>query len=142
MANDAFGESLRLFAEKMDGRVHDVFIQSASDVHESIKEGSQVTGAPGQPVDTGFLKGSWILEFESDTVAVISTNVSYAPVIEEGVRDAYDPEGVDRPPRSELGGGTNRKGPSVVGGHHSVAMTRNGWQWIAEAARDKVVGND
>jgi hypothetical protein len=37
-------------------------------------------------VDTGALRNSWQLQFESPTAALISTNVEYAPIIEDNVR--------------------------------------------------------
>jgi len=114
----SFGDDLRLFADKVEARVQDVFIGCTGEVQRSVVEGSEVTAAPGQPVDTGTLKGSWIGEFESADAWHTTTNVEYAPYIEEGV------------------GMTLR---SEVGGFHSVALTRGGWQKIVDTVRDEVV---
>jgi hypothetical protein len=46
------------------------------EAQRSIVEGSELTGAPGQPVDTGFLKGSWSRWYDSPTKQTIGTNVS------------------------------------------------------------------
>jgi hypothetical protein len=129
----SFGEDLRLFAVKVEGRARDVFIGSATEVHNSITNSSPVTTAPGQPVDTGFLKGTWLLSFPEDWISEVATNASYARIIEEGGdRSEYDPEGVARPADLESKGGTNRKGPSQVGGPHSVLLTRSNWDKLVQ----------
>lgn len=121
---DAFGESLKLFAEKVDGRLVEMVQESAIEVSRSVTEGSEITGAPGQPVDTGTLKGNWLAnqKFVSDIVWETWSNLDYAEPIEEGVG-----------PYGQL---TLR---SAVGGFHSVAMTRAGWQRIVDYVRSKVV---
>ena len=68
-----------------------------------------VTNAPGQPVQTGNLRNSWILRFPEAYVALLTTKTIYAPGIEEGVS-----------PRS----GKALVLRSEVGGFHSVKMTR------------------
>jgi len=129
-----FADDLKLFADKVHRRGRQVFVGSVVAVHESVVEGSPLTGAPGQPVDTGFLKSSWIPAFPGEWLGEVSTNVSYAPVVEAGGdRSLYDARGVDRPPRKQIPGSTNYKGPSVVGGPHSVALTRASWDRIVES---------
>jgi hypothetical protein len=103
-----FSEDLARFAAKLKARNQLVFVNTASAVKGSIVDGSAVTGSPGQPVDTGTLKASWHLAFVSPTVADISTNVAYAPVIEDNAR-----------------GATLR---SAVGGFHSVRYTVAGFE--------------
>lgn len=76
-------------------------------VLESIHTGSPITGAPGQPVDTGALRASWQLTFPTSEIAEITTKIAYAKAIEDGI-GRYGPMTV----RSE------------VGGFHSVALTR------------------
>lgn len=87
-------------------------------VHQSIQEGSPITGAPGQPVGQygpgynegsvgGTLKGSWQVTFPSPEIAEITTNLVYAKPIEDGV-GKYGPLRLR----------------SSVGGFHSVALTR------------------
>lgn len=111
-----------------------VFLGIATHAHRSIVEGSEVTGAPGQPVDTGNLKTSWQLSFPSADRALISTNVIYAPIIESGIR----------PIGSGRGNATGRTGTRItlrspVGGFHSVQLTVDGLPKIVahESARLK-----
>lgn len=119
-----FGDDLKLFAENLDNRLREVFTESTVEVHRSVVEGSEVTGAPGQPVDTGALRASWTPELLSELLWQDSTYLDYAEPIEEGVG-----------PYGQL---TLR---SAVGGFHSVALTRGGWQRIVEYVREEVVPN-
>lgn len=110
--------NLRDFTEaraRFEQRRRDVFVGVVQKAHESIQVGSPITGSPGQPVDTGFLRNSWQAVFESDTEAVVGTNVEYAEPIEDGIG-----------PHGEL---TLR---SEVGGFHSVKITRAGMGRIIE----------
>jgi hypothetical protein len=81
-----FSDSVRRFTKKVEVRSQAAFIATATHAHRSIQEGSVVTGAPGQPVDTGNLRASWQLTFDSRTSARISSNVSYAQHVEDNVR--------------------------------------------------------
>ena len=121
---DAFGESLRLFADKVDSRARAVFVGCVSAVHESITDGSPLTGAPGQPVDTGNLRASWIPSFPAEWVGEVATNAVYAPSIEDG----------QQPPYTTASGKLVTPRPiqfrSKVGGAHSVKLTRNNWDRI------------
>lgn len=123
-----FASDLAAFVAKLKARNQLVFVNTASAVKTSITEGSPTTGAPGQPVDTGTLKASWQLTWPSTTMAQISTNIAYARVIEDNSRSSYDPKGVQPDKKKEPAGGTNRKGPSTVGGHHSVRYTVAGFE--------------
>lgn len=116
-----FSSELRAFADKAERRVNDVFVRSTEEVHESVVNGSAVTGAPGQPVDTGNLRTSWVDEFTSPATWRTTTGVEYAPYTED-----------------QVGGMTLR---SEVGGFHSVKLTRGGWPRIVEQARREVVGD-
>ncbi|HAM54691.1 MAG TPA: hypothetical protein DCQ64_04500 [Candidatus Rokubacteria bacterium] len=102
----------------------EVLVAVVQKAHESITEGSPITGAPGQPVDIGTLKASWIAAFPEAMVGEITTNIVYAPPIEEGV---------------------GRYGPltlrSQVGGFHSVQMTVAGIQQLVDAAVEESRGN-
>jgi hypothetical protein len=90
----SFADDLRRFQVKVTGRSVELMMTVVPALHLSITEGSAMTGAPGQPVDTGFLKNSWQYEFAPDfATATIGTNVGYAPVIEYGLRSKYDPRG-------------------------------------------------
>lgn len=95
------------FIGTLDGLGESMLPDIASAVHESVQTGSPITGAPGQPVDTGFLRASWQLSFPSKDVAEISTNTEYAEAIENGV-GPHGPMTVKSP----------------VGGFNSVALTR------------------
>lgn len=120
-----FSEDIDRFIAKIETGVPGLLAASAALAKTSIVEGSEITGAPGQPVDTGNLKNSWQLEFLSPTEAMISTNVDYARPIEDGV-------------------GPN--GPmtlrSAVGGFHSVALTMNGFDRIVAEANRQLNGTD
>lgn len=83
----SFRDDLARFNKRIRVANNDVFINTASHAHESIVNGSAATGAPGQPVDTGRLRASWQLHFESPTKAVISTNVEYAEAVEDNLRN-------------------------------------------------------
>lgn len=106
-----FSADMARFIEKVRRRGDTLFVNTASHVHASITAGSPVTGAPGQPVDTGNLLTSWHLTFDGRT-ADVTTNVEYAEDIE-----------------------TNRRGVTLrssVGGHYSVAQTRAAWPHVVE----------
>lgn len=132
----SFDAQLNAFVTKVEGRSKAVVVSLATKVHESITVGSATTGAPGQPVDTGFLRASWTLVQQPDG-AEIATNVAYAPVIEHNLRTAYDPKG-KRPPRQVNPDGSFRRPiRSTVGGHHSVKMTVGAAdRLLAEAVRE------
>ena len=103
---------------KLGTMLSDVFTQVAQEAQRSIVEGSEITGAPGQPVDTGHLKGSWQLVFDSPNTAIIGTNVVYAESIEDGLSSAH--------------GGTPMTLRSTTGGFHSVALTVAGFNRIVD----------
>ena len=93
-----------------------IFFTVANELQGSIKEGSKVTGAPGQPVAQvggGELKNSWQLEFLDLFLATTTTPIIYARAIEEGMN-----------PRT----GDQLTLRSEVGGFHSVKLTRAGYQ--------------
>lgn len=125
-------DAVRAMMAQLRGVTSEVFEDVGMEAQRSIVEGSDMTGAPGQPVDTGFLKGSFQRFYDSPTKQTIATNVAYAPAIEDGMRASYDPRGVQRPPGLKSEGGTNRKGPSTVGGSHSIALTYSGLQRILD----------
>ncbi len=134
-----FSNDLRVFAEKLERRGKDVFVGSTVEVQRSVVEGSELTTAPGQPVDTGFLKGSFIPEFISPTEWQITTNTSYAPAIEDNLQSSFDERGKDRPPDLRPKGGSRPSIKSTVGGNHSVKKTRAGWQRILDHVNEAVL---
>lgn len=90
----------------------------ASELYASIVDGSPLTGSPGQPVDTGNLRTSWQVEFPAADTARITTNVEYAPYVEDGI---------------------NRWGAVQYHNHgpHSVKLTLAGAQQVVnKVARD------
>jgi hypothetical protein len=114
-----FRETTNRIAAKIKARSQAVFVNVASRAHAGIVNGDPLTGALGQPVDTGNLRDSWQLQFESPTAALISTNVEYAPIIEDNVRGVT----------------FKNHGP------HSVRLTIAGLGKIVEAETLKAVGN-
>lgn len=124
-----FSDDVKRFTETVKVRCAAHFQNVAVAMHASIVEGSPNTGAPGQPVSTGNLKNSWQITFESPTAAEITTNVSYAGVIEDDLKTSFEAEGQDAPPRAP---GAPPPPKSVVGGHHSVKMTRAAIQRIVD----------
>jgi hypothetical protein len=113
----SFADQVRSFSVKVEGVARDVFVNTVTATAESITDGSALTGAPGQPVDTGALKASWQTVFESPTSAVIGTNLVYAPLIEDGISGRTGQPLTLR---------------SAVGGFHSVALTVLNFDRIVE----------
>lgn len=97
-------------------------VRVAENMHASIVWGSQVTAAPGQPVDTGDLKRSWQLTFQDASHARSASGLEYAPDIERAVG-----------PHGKL---TLR---SAVGGFHSRDLTRTGFQRLVDASVAEVL---
>lgn len=114
-----FQSDLADFVRKTEAKRRAVFVNTVSATKDSIVNGSPLTGAPGQPVDTANLRDSWDHQFQaSGEAATIFTNVEYAPIIEDNIR-----------------GATLR---SQVGGFHSVKLTVAGFQRIVDAETRKV----
>lgn len=122
---------------KIAERFGELHLGLVLEVKRSIQEGSTLTGAPGQPVapkDGGNLIGSWQDTHPETFRSLVATNVEYAPSIEEG----------QQPPYTTASGKLVTPRPmqfrSEVGGAHSVALTRAGWDRIVEKVRRDVVG--
>lgn len=83
----SFADDITRFNRKVEGLVDEVFVNSANAAHASIKYGSPVTGAPGQPVASGETRDSWGEgpEFPSRDVAVIATADPNARRVEDGL---------------------------------------------------------
>lgn len=129
----SFGEEIRAFNEKVAGRLDDVFVGTVVAVKDSLTEGSTVTGAPGQPVDTENLKGSYQETFPEQYVGQVATNEEYARAIEEGQQDPYTlPSGKEVTPRP-------MRLLSAVGGFHSVKLTRANFDLLVGAVVREVV---
>lgn len=110
-----FADDVRRFQGKAGDAAQQMHRGVVELAFQSIVEGSPVTGAPGQPVDTGNLKGSWQHIPEGPTTSLIATKVLYAPQIEDGTR-----------------AGRSLVLRSAVGGFHSVKLTVAGWARIVE----------
>ena len=119
----AFSNALDRFGADAEQRVLDTITFAREEVERSVREGSELTGAPGQPVDTSNLRNSWAWVRESFLVDVLQTNVEYAPFIEDGGND--------------LAAFTLR---SEVGGFHSVKLTISAWDDIVNFARRNATG--
>ena len=109
-----FGAQVRQWTQAVKAMHRDAFTNVAAATKASITDGSLVTGSPGQPVQTGRLKASWVLAFIGPNEARISTNVIYAPFIEEGI--------------SGRGKALTLRSP--VGGFHSVHLTMAGFDQL------------
>lgn len=146
----SYAEDVRRFVERVKTRTQDVVTASALKVHESIVAGSALTGAPGQPVDTGNLRASWIVAFDT-----APTYPPPRPKSTTGRTDASPPP--PSPPQGEIGKtysatvSTNteyapyieeglRATRSAVGGPGSVKLTRAAWSRIVETAVKEQVG--
>lgn len=111
----AFGDQIAGFTRRVETKSKAVFVGVATEVQRSVVNGSPLTGAAGQPVDTGRLKASFIGEFKSATEWELTTDVPYAPAIEDGV--------------GQFGPLTLR---SETGGFHSVKLTAANFDRIVE----------
>jgi hypothetical protein len=104
-----FRAALKGFKDKAYLRTNKVVNGVVAEAFRSVQTGSELTGAPGQPVDTGRLRSSWHITWQGREAALISTNVVYAEQIEDGTR-----------------AGRELTLRSQVGGFHSVKLTLAG----------------
>jgi len=121
----SFADDLKRFEQKVVADSRAIFVNVAATAHESIVNGSPITGSPGQPVMDGTLKASWQVTFPDQNTAEISTSVPWARSNEDGIA---------RP-----GGGPYIQ-RSPVGGRHSVKLTIVGLQKIVAHETAKVTG--
>jgi hypothetical protein len=108
---------LTKFSKEYNRRIMAIFHRTVQLVYESVVLGSPVTGAPGQPVDTGALRASWAIRWLSPTQAQISTGIDYAIHVELNERNV-----------------TFR-----VGGAHSLSKTRANFDKLYEQATREVL---
>jgi hypothetical protein len=111
-----FGDDLTKFSVKTGRLEQDVFVGCTEEVHRSIVEGSEITGAPGQPVDTANLRNSWTPQFLDANTWQDTTHVEYAEYVEDNVRGVT----------------FKNHGP------HSVKLTRVGFPKIVEVVTRRV----
>jgi hypothetical protein len=109
---------------RLGAMLNDVFVGVGTEALRSIQEGSELTGAPGQPVQSGNLRASWHLDFPTTDRAEISTNVIYAEGVEEGT-GVYGPLTLRSP----------------VGGFHSVKITAANLDRIVDHEKRRVMGD-
>lgn len=124
--SDNFEDAIASFSAKLEADEEAVFLAVVADTEASIRVGSPVTGAAGQPVGQygpgyhpgkigGTLRNSYQTEFIGDREAVISSNLPYALPIEEGI---------------------GKHGPlklrSTVGGFHSIKATAAAFQRLVD----------
>lgn len=103
----SFRDGVAGFSAKVETKSKRVFAGVCAEVQRSVVNGSEITGAPGQPVASGRLKASWIGEFVDEHRFELTTDVPYAEIIETNARGA------------EL--------RSSVGGFHSLSLTQAGF---------------
>ncbi len=125
MATQEWEKAIDAFERKIEKRIKDIHAKTAFALRDSVVHGSTVTGAPGQPVDTGNLINSWQLTFPAQLLARLTTNVEYAPAIEEGV----GPHG----PMTFI---------SPEGGPHGVKLTVAGFQKLVDKVVREVLAHD
>jgi hypothetical protein len=111
------GPQIDAIITMMRKRQERLFMRTTEKMHESIVWGSPLTGAPGQPVDTGDLKRSWQLTFPGSWLSRSASGLEYAPGIEAGM--------------GKNGSLTLR---SAVGGFHSRKLTRAGFQKLVNVS--------
>lgn len=124
-AAEEFANSIELQIGVMGRGAEKIFELASNLAYRSVKVGSEITGSPGQPVDTGALRDSYTMIRPSRWTREIFSPLIYAPFIEAGIG-----------PHGPL---TLR---SLVGGWHSLKLTVASWQRIVDlAARDVRSGN-
>lgn len=123
-------DDVRREMAKVESMTRDVFVGVVLEAHRSIQSGSELTGAPGQPVDTGNLRNSWQIDFETPERAAIGTNVEYAEAVEDGVG-----------PHGPVIYGAGGKGRSTVGGSHGVKLTIANMDRIRDAVVRRTGGH-
>ena len=105
-----------LLPAHFDGLVEESF--------RSIVYGSEITGAPGQPVsqenveEAGKLRDSWTEARLDANTALISTDVAYAPDVEDNLKGQH----------------------FHTGGPHGLKLTVAGAQPMADAVARKLAG--
>jgi len=137
-----FGKRVKNWTLEIERGMNDLHVNASEKVRDSVVWGSDLTGAPGQPVDTSFLRNTWVdgFKFVQKLHARLSTICAYAKAIEDDNPGAYNPAGADQPP--EYAAKRKKRQPgqrSEVGGAHSVKMTVAGWKNIVRAAKREVL---
>lgn len=116
----SFVDDIARFCRLAKQREKALYKQSVEHAFRSIRFGSDVTGAPGQPVKEGVLLASWEMR-QAGNATELETPLEYGPIIEDNFR-----------------GATLR---SEVGGFHSVKLTRLGWRRIVAYENQRLTGD-
>lgn len=116
---EAFAAYLERFGQVLSERNVAVLDEATALAMDSIVDGSPLTGAPGQPVDTAELRDSWTAVPEGPATRLIKSDAIHALAVE------YNWGGVSY----------QNHGP------HSRALTVHGFPRILDAAVRQVVGS-
>lgn len=146
----SFADDVKRFSLKMESRSRDVFLGCVQDVHEGIVVGSPLTGAPGQPVDTGYLRSSWQVgigddvQFISKGDASDNRGTTAAPLAPAGVNAAVA-VGILSGEVTKAIIATNVEYAPIIEDQHpskakSVASVRANWDRIVEKNVREVTG--
>lgn len=115
-----FAAQLAAWGTEAAQDVQAIFDGTLDELARSVIDGSELTGAPGQPVGkTGRLKRSWKTARPAPDIGEVSTDVEYAPIVEDGEMRLHSP----------------------VGGSHSVKLTVAGFDNIVDAVAQRVAGS-
>jgi hypothetical protein len=115
-------EQLRSIGEKARRHYNAVFQRLPDLALNSIRDGSPLTGAPGQPVGRGELRDSWTRSDIAPGEVLLSTRLPYARQEEDGISYAHGGEPIQQHAGS--------------GGPHSVKLTAAGMQRLVDQAVD------
>lgn len=159
----SFASELQAAGAEIRRRQAAIYFGVLSEMERSVTEGSEITGAPGQPVDTATLLNSWTNVQIEQWLNRVATNVGYAAAIEAGDRVDHERSAHTRQAH-ERGAHTRKDGTQVrrhsvsahqvaahsvrggpitfrspVGGAHSVKLTRAGFPRIVETVASQVL---
>jgi hypothetical protein len=145
-----YAEDVRRWVLRTTAKTQDVVVASALKVHESIVAGSALTGAPGQPVDTGYLRASWVVGIGADPGFTLSGEGPGRDPQWPSNKTEAPPQTGTAPQVVDLKAGrasivTNAKYAEFIeegvtplrspsGGVGSVKLTRAAWPRIVDAA--------
>jgi hypothetical protein len=118
-----FQSDIRKFVSKTSKNMSAIGRGSAHAALNSIKYGSEITGAPGQPEQSGALIDSWVMEERGVASALIYSDSSYARQNEDGIA---------RP-----GGGPYIQ-QSARGGRWSVSKTKSGFSRLVDYVTETI----
>lgn len=114
----SFQRQMENVVRTINARFEQLFYNVDAHVGRSIRIGSPITGAAGQPVKSGALLASWIRQRRGRWTTGWVSHSPYAHVIEYNLRGA------------QL--------HSAVGGFYSVTMTRAGFRALVKYENSRV----